>query len=386
MRKLTVIAAGLGYKMLERNGMLEAAGLRFVSAPSVFPAVTCVAQASLRTGLTPAEHGMVSNGWWSETLKKPLFWEQSCKLVKGERVWSKNSGVFFFQQSLGEDVELIVSPAPIHKHGGGMIMGCYTKPGGMESVLGKLCGKFPLWRYWGPLASPKVGRMCISYFEEMTNVHDVDEAYLYLPTLDYAAQKYGPDSSADKAALKEFRRQLERLSDICMRRGCALSVQGDYEITPVTAEPVRPNVTLRQAGLFKTRTVAGMAYPDFYTSTAFAMCDHEFCVIHGAEREKAVELLLATGEYERPSSIDAPDSNTRTPEHPDTASVLLAKPGSWCGYEWWTDRREAPDFASHVDIHNKPGYDPKELFFFNRGIVRGTHGRACEIAKSEVVK
>jgi len=35
-----------------------------------------------------------------------------------------------------------------------------------------------------------------------------------------------------------------------------------------------------------------------------------------------------------------------------------------------------------VDIHNKPGYDPKELFFFNRGTVRGTHGRPCEVASA----
>ena len=380
MKKLQVIAAGLGYKLLERNGMTEIAGLKFEPKASVFPAVTCVAQASLRTGLSPAEHGMISNGYWSETLRKPIFWEQSCKLIKGERVWNRESrtpnpkprttGLFFFQQSLGEDVELIVSPAPIHKHGGGMIMSCYTKPTGMVDVLTKLCGKFPLWRYWGPLASPKVGRKCISYFEEMTNVRDVDEAYLYLPTLDYAAQKYGPDSSAAKSALKEFRRQLERIADIAMRRGCELKVMGDYEITEVTAEPVLPNVILRREGLFKTRTVGGMSYPDFYQSTAFAMCDHEVCVIVGPEREKAAEILLATKEFERPPF------NLQ----PSTFNLLLAKSGAWCGYEWWTDKREAPDFASHVDIHNKPGYDPKELFFFNKGVVKGTHGRQCEVA------
>ena len=380
MKKLQVIAAGLGYKLLERNGMTEIAGLKFEPKASVFPAVTCVAQASLRTGLSPAEHGMISNGYWSETLRKPIFWEQSCKLIKGERVWNRESrtpnpkprttGLFFFQQSLGEDVELIVSPAPIHKHGGGMIMSCYTKPTGMVDVLTKLCGKFPLWRYWGPLASPKVGRKCISYFEEMTNVRDVDEAYLYLPTLDYAAQKYGPDSSAAKSALKEFRRQLERIADIAMHRGCELKVMGDYEITEVTAEPVLPNVILRREGLFKTRTVGGMSYPDFYQSTAFAMCDHEVCIIVGPEREKAAEILLATKEFERPPF------NLQ----PSTFNLLLAKSGAWCGYEWWIDKREAPDFASHVDIHNKPGYDPKELFFFNKGIVKGTHGRQCEVA------
>ena len=376
MKKLNVMAAGLGWGVLERNGVKSMAGLRFEPAPSVFPAVTCVAQASLRTGLSPAEHGVVSNGWWSEDLRKPLFWEQSSRLVKGPRVWDARRaaggtvGLFFFQQSLGESADVIISPAPIHKPGGGMIMSCYTKPTGMESVLKKLCGGFPLWRYWGPFASPKVGRACIRRFEEMTNVHDVDEAYLYLPTLDYAAQKKGPGSPAAISALKEFRKQLERISDICMRRGCELRVSGDYEITEVSAEPVHPNVVLRRAGLFKTRTVGGMSYPDFYQSQAFAMCDHEACVLIGPESGKAVEALLATGGYELPEPSSA------------EPRILLAKPGSWCGYEWWTDRREAPDFASHVDIHNKPGFDPKELFLFNRGVVMGTHGRQCEVASA----
>lgn len=381
MKSLTVVAAGLGYNLLERNDALEIAGLKFSAAPSVFPAVTCVAQASLRTGLSPAEHGIVSNGWWSEDLRKPLFWEQSSRIVRGRRIWADRRleggtvGLFFFQQSLGEDADVIVSPAPIHKHGGGVAMSCYTKPTGMAQILDKLCGRFPLWRYWGPLASPKVGRMCISWFEAMTDAHDVDEAYLYLPTLDYAAQANGPNSSGAKSSLKEFRRQLERIADICMRRGCSLKVVGDYEITEVAAESVRPNVVLRRNDLFRTRTVAGMSYPDFYQSTAFAMCDHELCVVYGEESENAANLLLATGDYELPPS----NSRLQTPN----SQILLAREGSWCEYAWWTDRREAPDFASHVDIHNKPGFDPKELFFFNSGIVKGTHGRSCAVAQSE---
>ena len=367
MKKLTVIAAGLGWRLLERRGKTSLAGLAFEPRPSVFPAVTCVAQATLRTGLAPSAHGMISNGTWRDDLKKPLFWEQSASLVKGARTWSRSSGLFFFQQSLGEDVELILSPAPIHKHGGGMTMSCYTKPTEMESVLKKLCGAFPLWRYWGPLASPKVGRTCIAYFEAMTAAHDVDEGYLYLPTLDYAAQKFGPDSKADVAAFAEFERQLATLAAICSRRGCALTVMGDYEITPVEAEPVRPNVALRKAGLFRTRTVAGRAYPDFYQSRAFAMCDHEFCVLVGDGRDAARDVLLATGNYEASALPD----------------VLLATRGSWCEYKWWTDDREAPDYAAHVDIHNKPGYDPTELFFFGRGVVKGTHGRSCEVAYAE---
>ena len=374
MKTLTVIAAGLGYGLLEREKVFTIAGVPFGSAPSVFPAVTCVAQATLRTGLDPHDHWVVSNGCWSAELQKPLFWEQSARIVKGARVWDERRakggtvGLFFLQQSLGERADAILSPAPIHKHGGGMVMSCYTKPTELAAKLVKACGTFPLWRYWGPLASPKVGRACVSHFEKMTEIQDVDEAYLYLPTLDYAAQKHGPGSAAAHAAFAEFCHQLERLADLCQRRGAELKVLGDYEITPVTGGPVRPNVILREKGFFRVRAVGGRAYPDFYQSAAFAMCDHEFCVLYGTEAVRAKETLLSTGLFESADGFE---------------NILLARKGSWCEYVWWTDRREAPDYASHVDIHNKPSFDPKELFFFNRGTVKGTHGRASRVAISE---
>ena len=63
--------------------------------------------------------------------------------------------------------------------------------------------------------------------------------------------------------------------------------------------------------------------------------------------------------------------------------VLLAPEGSWFAYPWWTESREAPDYAAHVDIHQKPGYDPCELFFgfppFTTSTdatrIRASHGR-----------
>ena len=381
MKWLNVIAAGLGRGVVERHGVKKLGGLEPGFRPSVFPAVTCVAQATARTGLPPAEHGMIANGRWFDDLCKPMFWEQSAALVKGRRVWEERrakgvrEGMFFFQQSLGESVDAIVSPAPIHRHGGGMIMSCYTKPTDAAREIERRLGRFPLWRYWGPLASPKVGRVCIDWFEAMADIADVDEAWLYLPTMDYAAQKYGPGSPQDDAAFKELCGQLERLARFCDRRGCAFSLSGDYEITPVSGGPVRPNVLLREKGLFRTRSVAGMAYPDFHQSKAFAMCDHEICVIYGEERERAARELVATGLYERSAETQA----LAAAGH----EVLLAKRGGWCEYKWWTDRREAPDYASHVDIHNKPGFDPTELFFFGRGTVKGTHGRKCEVVYAE---
>ena len=62
---------------------------------------------------------------------------------------------------------------------------------------------------------------------------------------------------------------------------------------------------------------------------------------------------------------------------------LTAAPGAWFAYPWWEDAREAPDYASHVDIHSKIGFDPCELFWgippvtvsLDASRVRGTHGR-----------
>ncbi len=51
----------------------------------------------------------------------------------------------------------------------------------------------------------------------------------------------------------------------------------------------------------------------------------------------------------------------------------------------------APDFATKVDIHRKPGYDPVELFFdpktrsipLETGLVKGSHGRPPNIDANE---
>jgi len=70
--------------------------------------------------------------------------------------------------------------------------------------------------------------------------------------------------------------------------------------------------------------------------------------------------------------------------HPHAGQLVLeAAEGYWFAYPWWEKPREAPDYAGHVDIHNKPGYDPCELFWGwppgtvgqNPARIRGSHGR-----------
>lgn len=396
MKHLIVMAAGLGHRLLEENNSLDMAGLSFSPAESTFPAVTCTAQATFRTASEPSVHGMTCNGIYSRELRKAMFWEQSSALVSGPRIWDKaraagaKVGMYFWQQSLGENIDYVISPAPIHKHGGGTIMRNYTQPAGMGEILDRLCGRFPLHRYWGPLASPKVGRAVIDNFAEMANVHDPDCAFLYLSTLDYEAQRHGPASGAAKHALKEFRSQLARLVRIASMRGAELTVCGDYEIAAADLPPVFPNITLRKAGLFNVRPIGAMTYPDFHSSDAFAMCDHEIAHVYVRNGDpeliaKTADALRETEDYEM-VSVRA----SQAWAHPSAGEILImAKKGSWCAYPWWRNPAEAPDYATHIDIHNKPGFDPCELFFghiFPPGTsqdwsrVKGTHGRVSTIA------
>ena len=202
---------------------------------------------------------------------------------------------------------------------------------------------------------------------------------------------YYPDDPRGERAWTHLRRELETLAAFAEKAGASLTVLGEYAIASVSAPPAFPNRTLREAGLFRTRTLRGMAYPDFPASRAFAMCDHEIAHVYvtdPADVPAARAALEATGCYELVQER-APDLEWAH----ETAGelLLLAKAGSWCAYPWWTDRREAPDYATHIDIHNKPGFDPCELFF-DRGFalhprtcqdasrVGGTHGRTRDVA------
>ena len=117
---LVVDVAALGWNLVSHLP-------EFRPVQSIFPAVTCPVQAAFRTGTAPSQNGLVANGLFFSDLRKVLFWEQSATLVEGPRIWDgfrargKKVGMMFWQQSMGESADLVVTPAPIHKHSGGMI-------------------------------------------------------------------------------------------------------------------------------------------------------------------------------------------------------------------------------------------------------------------------
>ena len=394
-RKLLVVdVAALGWNVVADS---PHPSIPFRRADTVFPAVTSVAQASFRTATTPSEHGLVANGRWFADLKKVLFWEQAASLVEGPRIWSRlrakggRVGMMFWQQSLGEEVDLVLSPRPIHKHEGGMIQDCHSQP---STLYDKLCEDvgsiFNLMHYWGPLASEKSSRWVTDATCAVMRDPSLapDLLFTYLPHLDYDLQRRGPGTRAAAKARTVLYELLGKITAEAEQNGYDWLIFGDYAIGAVDKTATFPNLALREAGLFWTRSIKGMAYPDFFHSPAFALVDHEIAHVFikdEATLRRAREILGALPGVE--SVHDRVAQRALGLDHPRSGDlVLVARKGSWFAYPWWTDRKEAPDFATHVDIHNKPGYDPCELFFgwpplsvsMDTTKVKGSHGRPGE--------
>jgi predicted AlkP superfamily pyrophosphatase or phosphodiesterase len=396
-KTLVVIAAGFGWNLIQKHPLKTRFSFRPIQPAGL--GLTCPAQATLRTALPIAEHGVVASGWFHADLARPYFWEQSAALVKGPRVWEaaraagQSVGMAFWQQSLGEQVDVVISPKPIHRHHGGIVMDCYSRPEPLYAELIRAVGrKFDLYHYWGPVARAKVGRWISVAMQSLLARTDApDHLFVYLPTLDYDLQRHGPDSPQAAKALAEFMSQLELLIAAAEAQGREWLITGDYAIEPVVPGDgaIFPNRILREAGLFHTRETARMLYPDFYTSRAFAVVDHQVAHVHVPSPEdlpRVRELLAAVAGVDE--ALDRDAQTARGLHHPGRSGdlLLIAAPGRWFAYPWWTEPRQAPDYAHQMDIHNKPGFDPCELFFSfppphtsqKTEKIRGTHGRVGE--------
>jgi predicted AlkP superfamily pyrophosphatase or phosphodiesterase len=373
-KRLVIIqVAGLGYDFLTESFGITWKGCTFEPLKSVFPALTCTAQATFRTAAPLSSHGMIANGQFHRELRRPLLWEQSSGLVSGPRIWDsfrkrgKRVAMLFWQQSLGEAADIILSPAPIHKHGGGMIQSVYSQPPGLyDSLCKSIKRTFPLHRYWGPIASPASSDWIAQATALLLNDPNTapDLCLTYLPALDYDLQRHGPAHPSAKRALAALLSQLALIRDAAVKNDYDILIFGDYAIGSAT-QTVFPNRALLQSNLFKTRTVAGMLYPDFHASQAFAMVDHEIAHVYLRDPTDLASTRTALETLEGIETIlDTTAQQTAGIAHPHGGELLLvAKLGFWFAYPWWTAKKKAPDYASHVDIHNKPGYDPCELFF-----------------------
>jgi predicted AlkP superfamily pyrophosphatase or phosphodiesterase len=375
MRPVIVVSVpGLTPRLLSAavphlNRLAAQSGMRPLR--TVLPAVTCTVQSTILTGLPPAGHGIIANGWYFRDLGEPLLWRQSNRLVQGEKIWETakrrdpafSCANLFWWYAMHTNAEISVTPRPMYLADGRKLPDCYAKPAQLRDELTRQFGPFPLFRFWGPATSIESSRWIASAALYIRRQYAPTLTLVYLPHLDYDLQRFGPAHPAIRKALTDVDTLCGQIIADAARDGAAVIVVSEYGITPVR-DPVHINRVLRHAGMLHVRSERGREHLDPSASVAFAVADHQVAHIYVRDSSRIAEtaaLLRTLPGVER--VLDQDGKRAVGLDHERSGElVAVARDNAWFTWYHWLDDDKAPDFARTVDIHRKPGYDPVELF------------------------
>jgi predicted AlkP superfamily pyrophosphatase or phosphodiesterase len=337
-----------------------------------FPALTCSSQATILTGRLPRDHGIVGNGWYFRETQEIALWKQSHALLQAEdlhaRVLREVPGAtvarMFLWYAMGAPATWCVTPRPQYKADGLKVPDVWSDPPELRHELQEKLGTFPLFQFWGPGAGIDSSRWIVSAAEEVWRRHHPTMLSVYVPHLDYDFQRYGPDDPRSLQALRDLDATTGPLIDLARQDGASVVVFSEYGIERAET-PVHPNRILREAGLLKVREEGGGELLEPVLSAAFAVSDHQIAHVYVKDPRLLPEVRrLFSGVRGVGEILDDAAKRAAGLDHPRSGElVLVASPGAWFTYYYWLDDGGAPDFASCVDIHRKPGYDPAELLF-----------------------
>ncbi len=394
---ILVFVPGLRGKDLEsmpRLAGLVSGGDRAELGPGC-PAVTSPVQANMLTGVSAEEHGVVANGFFWREKNEVEMWTSPNDCILRPQLWdilhkhdpSLTIASWFMRHTKHCGADYVCTEAPIHNPDGSESLWCYTRPEPLYGGLRDALGHFPLQHFWGPIANIKSTEWIVASAVEAAGRFMPNLFVLYLPHLDYAAQKNGPDSEEAGRSLAELDAEFGKLIDgMQAAYGDAdpmWMVVSEYVITPVERVSY-PNRLLREAGFLKVRDSEHGAVIDFAESRAWALVDHQ--VSHVYLRDPADATAVKSVIYSDPSIdevLGGEDLAKYDLRHERSGElVAISHPDAWQAYYYWLEDSEAPGFARTVDIHRKPGYDPVELFFdpatksipLDATLVRGSHG------------
>lgn len=344
---------------------------RLATIGAVVPAVTCSVQSTYLTGLWPADHGAVGNGWYFRDDCEVRFWRQSNKLVAGEKIWETarrldpafTTANLFWWYNMYSTADFCVTPRPMYPSDGRKLPDVHAHPADLRDRLQAELGTFPLFQFWGPATTIASTQWIADAARRVVEWHAPRLTLVYLPHLDYGLQRHGPDLSRVASDLREVDAVVGQLLDFCSSRGDHVVIVSEYGIGPVR-RPVHLNRALREAGLLRVRHELGRELLDAGASDAFAVADHQVAHIYVNDPGKLAETRRLIERVPGVARVyDAATKDELHLNHPRSGElVALAEADAWFTYYYWLDDRREPDFARTVDIHRKPGYDPAELF------------------------
>lgn len=341
---------------------------------AVTPAVTCTAQATYLTGKPPSEHGIVANGWYFRDLAEVWLWRQSNRLVQAPKVWDVarerdpkfTVANLFWWYNMYSTADWSVTPRPMYPADGRKLPDVYAAPEQLRTVLNERLGTFPLFQFWGPKADLPSSRWITDAALYVMQEKRPTLSLVYLPHLDYNLQRLGPDLKSPQlqADLRAVDGLCGELLDAAKAHDMRVMVVSEYGITK-TRDAVHLNRVLRRAGLLAVRTELGRELLDAGASRAFAVADHQIAHVYIRDPQDVptvANLLRAEDGVE--TVLDAEGKRQYGLDHERSGElVAISHADRWFSYYYWLDDAHAPDFATTVDIHRKPGYDPVELFF-----------------------
>jgi predicted AlkP superfamily pyrophosphatase or phosphodiesterase len=381
-----------------------ARGAKALIVPA-FPAVTCPAQSTYLTGLPPAAHGIVGNGWYQRELAEVHFWKQSNHLVQGRKIWDElrarapgfTCAKLFWWFNMYSTADYSITPRPLYPADGRKIFDIYTWPYSIREAIKRDLGEFPFATFWGPAAGRKspagapeaASRWIAEAAKWIENQRRPTLSLIYLPHLDYNLQRHGPYAPGEAgrppaAALPQTDGAHERtrplnpaivpdlraidalvgdLLDFFRAREVRVVLLSEYGLTNV-ARPVHLNRLFRRQGWLTVKEELGRELLDCGASKVFAVADHQVAHIYlndGSLETSVRELLRSWDGVER--VLGKTEKAAAGIDHPRAGDLIaVAEENAWFTYYYWDEDARAPDFARTVDIHRKPGYDPVELF------------------------
>jgi len=397
---------------------LAARGQRLPLAPC-FPAVTCPVQATLTTGVPPAAHGIVANGLFERSTGHLEMWISPDGVHRAPRLWDRlrerrpdlRTAAWFLLQSKRATADLVCLPAPKHNPDGTETMWCHTNPEPLYADLRARLGEFPLHKFWGPVAGIESSQWIARSFIEAARAAAPHVSCVYLPHLDYAAQRSGPDSPAARSACAELDAVIGTLVEdfgrLVAPDELTVLVAGEYRIRPVS-RVLFPNRILREAGLLAVQSGPDGEILDIAASRAWALADHQVAHVYlgtgstPGDVERVAGLFRGRADVARVLvAADLVAAGLESTDRPGAGSrcgdvVVETALDAWHSYAYWLDDESAPSFARTIDIHRKPGYDPLELHIdrarlpavaipLDAALVKGSHGAIDPAAAHDTV-
>jgi len=335
------------------------------------PAVTTTVQTTYLTGVTPAEHGVIANGWYYRDDAEVHFWKQSSRLIQRPRLWDIakqrdprfTCANMFWWYAMYSNADYTVTPRPMYPADGRKLPDVWTNPPRLRDSLQQKLGQFPLFKFWGPATSIECTQWIADATVEVDKQYDPTLTLVYLPHLDYAYQRRGPGASENATDLAELDQVCGQLFDHFQSRSAKIIVLSEYGITPVS-RPVHLNREFRKAGLITVREEMGHEILDCGASAAFAVADHQIAHIYVNDPSRLSQIQSIVERTPGVARVlDEHGKKELSLNHLRAGDlVALADRDAWFTYYFWEDDAKAPDYARTVDIHRKPGYDPVELF------------------------